>query len=83
MDKLTLLYIAFLAVAIILAVCFFALNENCKKSEQLNIAVFKEYRKATNDYNELAEAHRKLAEENKQLKACLLYERTKDDANVL
>lgn len=36
MDKLTLLYIAFLAVVIILAVCFFALNDSCKKSEQLS-----------------------------------------------
>lgn len=82
MDKLTLLYIAFLAVVIILAVCLLAMNDNCKKQEELNIAVLKEYRKVTNDHNELAEAHRKLAEENKDLKARLLYERTKDDANV-
>lgn len=83
MDKLTLLYIAFLAVVLILAVCFFALNENCKKSEQLseelagrNDLILKEYRKLMKNYSELAE-------ENKQLKARLLYERTKDDANVL
>lgn len=83
MDKLTLLYIAFLAVVIILAVCFSALNDRCKKSEQLseelanrNDSILKEYRKLMKNYSELAE-------ENKDLKARLLYERTKDDANVL
>lgn len=83
MDKLTLLYIAFLAVVIILAVCFFALNKNCKKSEQLseelanrNDLILRKYRKLMKNYSELAE-------ENKDLKARLLYERTKDDANIL
>ena len=83
MDKLTLLYIAFLAVVIILAVCFFALNDSCKKSEQLseelanrNDLILKEYRKLMKNYSELAG-------ENKDLKDRLLYERTKDDANVL
>ncbi len=83
MDKLTLLYIAFLAVVIILAVCLFAMNDSCKKQEELNVATIKQYQKVANDYNELAEDHRKLTKENKQLKARLLYERTKDDANVL
>lgn len=83
MDKLTLLYIAFLAVVIILAVCFFALNDSCKKAEDLNTAVLKEYQRVINDHNELLEDCRKLAEENKDLKARLLYERTKDDANIL
>lgn len=83
MDKLTLLYIAFLAVVIILAVCFFALNDNCKKAEELNTAVLKEYQRVINDHKELLENCRKLAEENKDLKARLLYERTKDDANIL
>ena len=83
MNTLTLLYIIFIAISIVLTIILFALNDSCKKAEELNIAVFKEYRKVTDDHNELIEKYRKLAEENKDLKARLLYERTKDDANVL
>ena len=43
-----------------------------------------EYNKRTKMFeNELIENYRKLAGENKDLKARLLYERTKNDANVL
>lgn len=83
MNTLTLLYIFLIAIAVVLMAALFALNDNCKKAEELNIAVLKEYRKVTDDHNELIEKYRKLAEENKDLKARLLYERTKDDANVL
>lgn len=83
MNTLTLLYIFLIAIAVVLMAALFALNDSCKKAEELNIAVLKEYRKVTDDYNKLIEGYRKLAEENKDLKAHLLYERTKDDANVL
>lgn len=83
MNTLTLLYIFLIAIAVVLMAALFALNDSCKKTEELNTAVLKEYRKVTDDYNELIEKYRKLAEENKDLKARLLYERTKDDANVL
>lgn len=83
MNTLTSLYIISIAISIILTITLFALNDSCKKAEELNTAVLKEYRKVINDYSELLEDCRKLAEENKDLKARLLYERTKDDANVL
>lgn len=83
MNTLTSLYIIFIAILIILTISLFAINDNCKKAEELNTAVLKEYQKVINDYNELLKDCRKLAEENKDLKARLLYERTKDDANVL
>lgn len=83
MNTLTLLYIFFVAIAVVLMAALFALNDNCKKAEDLNTAILKEYQKVINDYNELLEDCRKLAGENKDLKARLLYERTKDDANVL
>ena len=59
------------------------MNDSCKKAEELNTVILEEYQKVTDDHNELIENYRKLAEENKDLKARLLYERTKDDANVL
>lgn len=83
MNTLTLLYIIFVAISIILTIALFAMNDNCKKAEELNTAVLKEYQRVINDHNELLKNHQKLAEENKDLKARLLYERTKDDANVL
>lgn len=83
MNTLTLLYIIFVAISIILTIALFAMNDNCKKVEELNTAVLKEYQRVINDHNELLKNHQKLAEENKDLKARLLYERTKDDANVL
>ena len=83
MNTLTSLYIIFIAILIILTITLFAMNDSCKKAEELNTAVLKEYQRVINDHNELLEDCRKLAEENKDLKARLLYERTKDDANVL
>lgn len=83
MNTLTSLYIIFIAILIILTIALFAINDNSKKAEELNTAVIKEYQRVTDDYNELVDGYRKLAEENKDLKARLLYERTKDDANVL
>lgn len=83
MNTLTSLYIIFVVISIILTIILFAMNDSCKKAEEINIAVLKEYQKVINDHNELLEDCRKLAEENKDLKARLLYERTKDDANVL
>lgn len=83
MNTLTLLYIIFIAISIVLMIILFAMNDSCKKAEDLSTAVLKEYRKVADDHNELIESYRKLAEENKDLKARLLYERTKDDANVL
>lgn len=82
MNTLTLLYIFFIAIAIVLTITLFVINDSCKKQEELNINVLKSFQKVTNDYNELADNYQKLAEENKDLKARLLYERTKDDANV-
>ena len=83
MNTLTLLYIFFAAIAVVLMAALFALNDSCKKAEDLNTAVLKEYQRVINDHNELLEDCQKLAEENKDLKARLLYERTKDDANIL
>lgn len=83
MNTLTSLYIIFIAILIILTITLFAINDSCKKAEELNTAVLKEYQRVINDHNELLKNHQKLAEENKDLKARLLYERTKDDANVL
>lgn len=83
MNTLTLLYIIFIAISIVLTIILFAMNDTCKKAEDLNTAVLKEYQKVINDHNELLENCQKLAEENKDLKARLLYERTKNDANVL
>ncbi len=83
MNTLTLLYIFFIAIAVVLMAALFALNDSCKKAEELNTAVLKEYRKVTDDYNKLVDGYRKLAEENKDLKARLLYERTKENADVL
>lgn len=83
MNTLTLLYIFFVAIAVVLMAALFAMNDSCKKAEELNTVILKEYQKVTDDHNELIENYRKLAEENKDLKARLLYERTKDDANVL
>ena len=83
MNTLTSLYIIFVVISIILTITLFAMNDNCKKAEELNTAVLKEYQRVINDHNELLEDCRKLAEENKDLKARLLYKRTKDDANVL
>ena len=83
MNMLTSLYIIFIAISIILTISLFAINDSAKKAEELNTAILKEYRKVINDYSELLEDCRKLAEQNKDLKARLLYERTKDDANVL
>lgn len=82
MNTLTLLYIFFIAIAIVLTITLFVMNDSCKKQEELNINVLKSFQKVTNDYNELADKYQKLTEENKQLKARLLYERTQDDANV-
>lgn len=81
MDTLNLFYIAFIASTIILAVCFFALNENCKKSERLNEELGKLNDTILDEHRKVLEAYRELTEENKQLKARLLYERTKDNAN--
>ena len=83
MDILTIEYLLFIALAGVLTAVIFALNSSCKKAEELNTAVLKEYQRVIDDHNELIENYRKLAEENKDLKARLLYERTKDDANVL
>lgn len=83
MNTLTSLYFFFVVISIILTISLFAINDSCKKAEELNTAVIKEYQRVTDDYNELVDGYRKLAEENKDLKARLLYERTKDDANVL
>lgn len=83
MNTLTLLYIFFIAISIVLTITLFVMNDSCKKAEELNTVIFEEYQKVTDDHNELIENYRKLAEENKDLKARLLYERTKDDANVL
>ncbi len=82
MNTLTLLYIIFIAILIILTIALFVMNDSCKKAEELNTVIFKEYQKVTDDHNELIENYRKLAEENKDLKARLLYDRTKDDANL-
>lgn len=83
MNTLTLLYIFCFVIAIFLTIALFVMNDSCKKAEELNTAVIKEYQRVTDDYNELVDGYRKLAEENKDLKARLLYERTKDDANLL
>lgn len=83
MNMLTLLYIFFIAISIVLTIALFAMNDSCKKAEELNTVIFEEYQKVTDDHNELIENYRKLAEKNKDLKARLLYERTKNDANVL
>lgn len=83
MNTLILLYIFFVAIAVVLMAALFAMNDSCKKAEELNTVILKEYQKVTDDHNELIENYRKLAEENKDLKARLLYERTKEDANVL
>lgn len=83
MNTLTLLYIFFVAIAVVLMAALFAMNDSCKKAEELNTVILKEYQKVTDDHNELIENYRKLAEENKNLKARLLYERTKNDANIL
>lgn len=83
MNTLTLLYIFFIAISIVLTITLFVMNDSCKKAEELNTVILKEYQKVTDDHNELIENYRKLAEENKNLKARLLYERTKDDANLL
>lgn len=83
MNTLTLLYIFFVAIAVVLMAALFAMNDSCKKAEELNTVILKEYQKVTDDHNELIENYRKLAEENKDLKARLLYDRTKDDANLL
>lgn len=83
MNTLTLLYIFFVAIAVVLMAALFAMNDSCKKAEELNTVILKEYQKVTDDHNELIENYRKLAEENKDLKARLLYDRTKDDAYLL
>lgn len=83
MNTLTLLYIFFIAISIVLTITLFAMNGICKKAEELNTVILEEYQKVTDDHNELIENYRKLAEENKDLKARLLYERTKEDANIL
>lgn len=83
MNTLTLLYIFFIAISIVLTITLFVMNDSCKKAEELSTVILKEYQKVTDDHNELIENYRKLAEENKNLKARLLYERTKDDANLL
>nr|DAE49373.1 MAG TPA: protein of unknown function (DUF948) [Caudoviricetes sp.] len=83
MNTLASLYIIFIAISIVLTITFFAMNDSCKKAEELNTVILKKYQEVTDDHNELIENYRKLAEENKALKARLLYERTKDDANVL
>lgn len=83
MNTLTLLYIFCFVIAIFLTISLFVLNDSCKKAEELNTVILKEYQKVTDDHNELIENYRKLAEENKDLKARLLYDRTKDDANLL
>lgn len=83
MNTLTLLYIFFIAISIVLTITLFVMNDSCKKAEELCIVILEEYQKVTDDHNELIENYRKLAEENKNLKARLLYERTKDDANIL
>ncbi len=75
MDALTLLYIIFIAVGIILAIYIFIMNENCKKQEELTSEVIEELETTI-------KLNAELIDENKQLKARLLYERTKDDANV-
>ena len=83
MNTLTLLYIFCFVIAIFLTIALFAINDSCKKAEELNTVILKEYQKVTDDHNKLIENYRKLAEENKDLKARLLYDRTKDDANLL
>ncbi len=74
MDALTLLYIIFIAVGITLAIYIFIMNENCKKQEELTSEVIEELETTI-------KLNAELIEENKQLKARLLYERTKDNAN--
>lgn len=81
MNTPILLYI--FLIAVVLMAALFALNDSCKKAEELNTAILKEYRKVTDDYNKLVDGYRKLAEENKDLKARLLYERTKENADIL
>lgn len=76
MDTLTVLYIAFLAAALVAMICIFAMNENCKKKENILFDTLKER-------DQLVEDREQLIRENRQLKANLLYERTKDDANLL
>lgn len=83
MNTLILLYIFCFVIAIFLTIALFVLNDSCKKAEELNTVILKEYQKVTDDHNELIENYQKLAEENKDLKARLLYDRTKDDANLL
>lgn len=83
MNTLTLLYIFFIAISIVLTIILFAMNGICKKAEELNTVILEKYQKVTDDHNELIENYQKLAEENKDLKARLLYERTKEDANIL
>lgn len=83
MNTLTLLYIFCFVIAIFLTIELFVMNDSCKKAEELNTVILKEYQKVTDDHNELIENYQKLAEENKDLKARLLYDRTKDDANLL
>lgn len=76
MNTLTVLYIAFLAAALVAIICIFAMNENCKKTENILFDTLKER-------DQLVEDREQLIRENRQLKAALLYERTKDNANVL
>lgn len=83
MNTLTLLYIFCFVIAIFLTIALFVMNDSCKKVEELNTVILKEYQKVTDDHNKLIENYQKLAEENKDLKARLLYDRTKDDANLL
>lgn len=76
MDTFTVLCIAFLAAALVAMICIFAMNENCKKTENILFDTLKER-------DQLVEDREQLIRENQQLKAALLYERTKDDANLL
>lgn len=73
MDILTIEYLLFIALAGVLTAVIFALNSSCKKAE--------EFSKQLIDHVEfLNRINKGLEEENKQLKANLLYERTKDNA---
>lgn len=76
MNTLTALYIAFLAAALVAMICIFAMNKNCKKTENILFDNLKER-------DQLVKDREQLIRENRQLKADLLYERTKDNANVL
>lgn len=74
MDILTLEYLLFIALAGVLTAVIFALNSSCKKAEEFSGQLI-EHVETLNQINA------ELEKENKRLKANLLYERTKDNAD--